>query len=132
MATSAHHGSTILSRMTPALRLRVGFLAAGNLLLVGYLFVYTLLTPNTSFGTEVSQFPSGAAPLLLAGIGLTGIVYAGAIDLSIGSIIVMCGTVFGILLERQSSPLVCFLSCCLVAVVLSSFNGVLVRWSGIP
>lgn len=118
--------------MTPALRLRLGCLALGNLLLVGYLLAYTLATPDTSFWSEMSQFPSGAAPLLLAGIGLTGIVYAGAIDLSIGSIIVVCGTVFGILMERQASPMVCFLACCLVAVLLSSFNGALIRWSGIP
>ncbi len=99
---------------------------------MGYIFGYTWFTPNTSFAAEMSQFPAGAAPLLLAGLGLTGIVYTGGIDLSIGSIVVMCGTVFGILFERGFPPAVCFAGCWLTAVVLSSFNGWLIRWLSIP
>ena len=129
---AAPFGSTLFTRMTPALRLRLLCLAAGNLLLIGYLFAYTLFTPDTHFWTEMAQFPSGAAPLLLAGLGLTGIVYTGGIDLSIGSIIVVSGTIFGILFERDFPPGVCFAGCCLTAVVLSSANSWLIRWLGIP
>ncbi len=123
---------SIFTRMSPPLRLRLLCLAAGNLALIGYLFWYAQVTPNGDFWAEMSQFPSSAAPWLLAGLGLTGIVYTGGIDLSIGSVIVVCGTVFGIMLERNCSPVVCFAGCCLTAVFLSSLNGWLVRWLGIP
>ena len=125
-------GSTVFTRMSRALRWRLFGLAVGNLLLIGYLFAYSQFHPATSFWTEISQFPSGAAPLLLAGLGLTGIIYTGGIDLSIGSIIVVSGTVFGILFERQFAPAVCFAGCFLTAIVLSSLNGGLIRWLGIP
>lgn len=124
-------GSTIFTRMSHGLRLRLWGLAIANLLLIGYLFAYSQFHPETSFLREMSQFPS-AAPLLLAGLGLTGIIYTGGIDLSIGSIVVVCGTVFGILFERGFSPGVCFAGCFLTAVVLSSLNGGLIRWLGIP
>ena len=132
MSSAALTSPSLFSRIAPALRLRLLCLAVGNLLLVGYIFGYTWLTPNTSFAAEMSQFPAGAAPLLLAGLGLTGIVYTGGIDLSIGSIVVMCGTVFGILFERGFPPGVCFAGCWLTAVVLSSLNGWLIRWLSIP
>jgi ribose/xylose/arabinose/galactoside ABC-type transport system permease subunit len=132
MTVAATHGSSFLTRLAPALRLRLLCLAVGNLLLIGYLFAYTQATPDTHFWTEMSQFPSGAAPLLLAGLGLTGIVYTGGIDLSLGSIVVVSGTVFGILFEREFSPGLCFAGCCLTAVFLSSLNDWLIRWLGIP
>ena len=132
MASSAKPGSNLITRMSPALRWRLLFLTIGNLLLVGYLFAYTLRHPDTSFWKELSQFPAGAAPLLLAGLGLTGIIYSGGIDLSVGSMIVVSGTVFGIAIERGHAPGVCFAACSLVAVFLSCFNGWLIRFSGIP
>lgn len=132
MPSAEIDGSTIFTRMSHGLRLRLVGLAVGNLLLIGYLFAYSLFQPETSFLTEMSQFPSAAAPLLLAGLGLTGIIYTGGIDLSIGSIIVVCGTVFGILFERGFPPVVCFAGCFLTAIVLSSLNGGLIRWLGIP
>jgi ribose/xylose/arabinose/galactoside ABC-type transport system permease subunit len=128
----ATDGSTIFTRMSHGLRLRLLGLAVGNFLLIGYLFAYSQFHPETSFLREMSQFPSAAAPLLLAGLGLTGIIYTGGIDLSIGSIVVVCGTVFGILFQREFPPAACFAGCFLAAIVLSSLNGGLIRWLGIP
>jgi ribose/xylose/arabinose/galactoside ABC-type transport system permease subunit len=43
------------------------------------------------------------APIVLAGLGMTGIVCCGAIDLSIGAILGLSGTVFGILCTSGDS-----------------------------
>jgi ribose/xylose/arabinose/galactoside ABC-type transport system permease subunit len=70
--------------------------------------------------------------VVLAGLGLTGIIYTGAIDLSIASIIAVAGTVFGILVQRQWPPLPCFTACVLTAWGLSAWNGFLVRRLNMP
>ena len=72
------------------------------------------------------------APIILAGLGLTGIIYCGAIDLSIGALLGLAGTVFGILHARGAPPLVCFSACFATAFVLSAYNGLLVWWLRIP
>src|SRR5207249_2844071 len=72
------------------------------------------------------------APVILAGLGLTGIIYTGAIDLSIGSILVVAGTVFGLLVYRGFNPLACYAACVMTACSLSLFNGYLVRVFKMP
>src|SRR5262249_26248268 len=67
------------------------------------------------------------APIVLAGLGLTGIIFTGAIDLSIASIIVVAGTVFGILVDSAVNPWLCYVACFLTAWSLSMLNGYLVR-----
>ncbi len=120
------------SRFSPSLKHRVGFLIFGNLAVMGYILICTQRTVNSSFGDELSRFGPNVAPELLAGLGLTGIIAAGAIDLSIGGIIVVAGSVFGILYEREISPSVCFAACALTAFALSALNGYAIRLLRIP
>lgn len=117
-------------RRLPAPRLML--LTAGNLLLLAYIFACTLRHAGASFTEELSRLGPNLAPYVLAGLGLTGVIFTGAIDLSIGGIIVVAGTVFGILHVRGASPAVCFTACCLTAIGLSALNGALVRLLRIP
>jgi ribose/xylose/arabinose/galactoside ABC-type transport system permease subunit len=131
-ASNVSSRSNLYTRMTPPLRRRVWFLVAGNLALAAYIFWYTQRTENASFQDELTRIGSNVAPLLLAGLGLTGIIATGAIDLSIGAIIVVAGTVFGILYNRQFSPAVCFAACFVTPLVLSALNGYFIRLLRIP
>jgi ribose/xylose/arabinose/galactoside ABC-type transport system permease subunit len=63
---------------------------------------------------------------------MTGIIFTGAIDISIGSIIVVAGTVFGILVHHGISPLACYAAYLFTAWALSMANGWLVRGLKIP
>ncbi len=119
------------SRVTPTVRHRLLFLLVGCALLLGYIYWQTSGDDNSSFLAELSRIPVYLAPVIIAGLGLTGIIFAGGIDLSISTIIVVAGTVFGILYDYGASPGVCFFGCWLTAVALSSWNGLLVRWLGI-
>src|SRR3954453_14553071 len=99
------------SRLPPSLKQRVRFLILGNLALLGYIWFCAIRTANSSFVDELSRFGSNVAPVLLAALGMTGIIATGAIDLSIGGIVVVAGSVFGILYEREANPSVCFAAC---------------------
>jgi ribose/xylose/arabinose/galactoside ABC-type transport system permease subunit len=121
-----------LSRMPYALRYRLIFLLLGNLFLLGYIYQYTLNHEGSSFQTVISKISPDMAPRLLAGIAMTGILYIGAIDLSVGAMIVMAGTVFGLCYEAGLNPIISFTACFLTPVVLSLLNSLLISKLKIP
>ena len=116
----------------PAAAPRLVLLAMGDVLLLGCIFACTLRHERASFADELARLGPNLAPHVLAGLGLTAIIFTGAIDLSIGGIVAVAGTVFGILHERGASPSVCFGACAATALALSSLNGWLIRLLRIP
>jgi len=117
-------------RLPRPLRQRLLFLLAGNVLLLAAIAL--TMKQGGSFAEVLLRCGPNVAPVVLAGLGMTGIIYAGAIDLSIASIIVVAGTVFGVLVHRQAPPALCFIACAATAWGLSTFNGWLIRRLNIP
>jgi ribose/xylose/arabinose/galactoside ABC-type transport system permease subunit len=117
-------------RLSPSLRQRLLFLLAGNLLLL--VGIAITMKQGGSFAEVLTRCGPNVAPVVLAGLGMTGIICTGAIDLSIASIIVVSGTVFGILVQRQWPPLPCFAACIGTALLLSAMNGLLIRRLRLP
>jgi ribose/xylose/arabinose/galactoside ABC-type transport system permease subunit len=109
---------------------RIGFLLGANVILL--LVTWLLLKQGGSFSLVLQRCAPDTAPVMLAGLGLTAVILTGAIDLSIASIIAVAGTVFGILVQRGASPMLCNLACVGVAWLLALLNGTLVRLLGIP
>ncbi len=91
-----------------------------------------MIQEGGSFREVVLRAGPNVAPTVLAGFALTVIIYTGAIDLSIGSIIVVAGTVFGVLSAQESGPIVAFVGCLITTCVLCSFNGWLIHRLAIP
>jgi simple sugar transport system permease protein len=116
--------------MGRSVRGRLAFLAAGNLILL--LVIFLFLKEGGSFATVLSGIGPDIAPVALAGFALTGIIFTGAIDLSIGSMLVLAGTVFGCVVNRGLSPVPSFLLCAVVAWALMSLNGILVSRLNMP
>jgi ribose/xylose/arabinose/galactoside ABC-type transport system permease subunit len=112
-------------RLSRFLLQRLIFLLAGNLLLL--CAIKLLIKQGGSFTDVLAQAGPNVAPMILAGIGLTGIMFTGAIDLSIASIIVVAGTVFGILVFRGAPPWLCDAACLVTIWSLSMLNGYLAR-----
>lgn len=117
-------------RLSPALRQRLLFLLAGNVLLL--VAIAATMKQGGSFTEVLTRCGPNVAPVVLAGIGMTGVICTGAIDLSIASIIVVAGTVFGILVHHQVPPLLCFGACAGTALLLSTVNGLLIRALKLP
>ncbi|MGQ9732915.1 MAG: ATP-binding cassette domain-containing protein, partial [Candidatus Zipacnadales bacterium] len=70
--------------------------------------------------------------LAICAAGMTAVIIAGGIDVSIGAMLATTCMVMGMLLERTSStPLACLLSI-LLGTALGALNGVLATWLGVP
>jgi ribose/xylose/arabinose/galactoside ABC-type transport system permease subunit/ABC-type Mn2+/Zn2+ transport system ATPase subunit len=106
------------------------FFLAGNVVLL--LVIAAFMKQGASFAQVLARCGPNVAPVVLAGLGMTGIICAGAIDLSIASIIVVAGTVFGILVDRKAPPWMAFAACAGTAWALSMTNGWLVRRLKVP
>ena len=117
-------------RMPPAVSQRIAFLLAGNIILLAV--IWFLLKEGGSFGAVLRRSGPDLAPVLLAGLGLTGVIFTGAIDLSIASIMAVAATVFGILVYHGAPPSLCYAACVATAWGLSAGNGLIVRKSRLP
>lgn len=119
-----------VSRWSRPLLYRLAFLSGGNLVLLGAIFIY--LKEGASFRQVLLKSGPDIAPTILSGLGMTGIIFAGSIDLSVGAIIAVAGTVFGILARSGVSPILSYAACFSTAWCLSMLNGYLVRFLKVP
>jgi len=117
-------------RLSRFLVQRLILLLAGNVLLL--VAIGLLLKQGASFTGVLTRCGPDMAPAVLAGLGMTGIIFTGAIDISIASIVVVAGTVFGIMVQRGVNPFACYAACLFTAWMLSMVNGWLVRGLRIP
>jgi ribose/xylose/arabinose/galactoside ABC-type transport system permease subunit len=131
MSRIPFEGLRFWRRLPKSVGRRIAFLVAADLAILGFIGWRTSGS-GTSFADEVSRMVPNVAPIVLAGLGLTGIICCGAIDLSIGAIVGLAGTVFGILHARGCTPGLCFAACFATAFGVSAYNGLLVRWLRMP
>lgn len=120
----------MFSFMTPGTRRRILFLLLANVILL--VAIAVLLKQGASFAEVLRRCASDLAPTILAGFALTGVIFTGAIDLSIASIIALSGTIFGIAVNHGLPPLPAFLSCLGSAWLLMTLNGWLITGLKIP
>ncbi len=116
--------------MTRGVRRRLAFLLGANVLLL--FTIWVLLKEGGSFSEVLRRSAPDIAPVALAGFALTGIIFTGAIDLSIASALALAGTVFGALVDHHVPPLPAFGACMLSAWTIMSLNGFLVSRTNIP
>ncbi len=117
-------------RVGPAIRQRLLFLAFGNLFLL--LAISAIVRQRGALATVLGRCLSDTAPVVLAGLGLTGIMFTGAIDLSIASILAVSATVYGICVHGKLAPLSSYAACVTTAWLLSLLNAELVVLLGVP
>jgi ribose transport system permease protein len=117
--------------MPKSVRRRIVFLIAADAVLLGFIW-YRAAGSGASFADEAARIPPNVAPTILAAIGQTGILCCGAMDLSVGSILAVAGTIFGVLHARGVGPAGCFAACFFTAFGLSAYNGLVIRVLRIP
>lgn len=109
-------------RVLESLRLAV---ALALLLLVFSVLAEHFLTRRT-FTTVANQIPS----LLVVAVGMTYVIVLGGIDLSVGSLLALCGGVMGAATAGWHWPLgLAVIACLAVGACVGAVNGaVMVRW----
>lgn len=116
--------------MGRSVRGRLLFLSAANLALLASIAL--LLREGASFTEVLRRLPPDIAPVTLAGFALTGIIFAGAIDLSIASALALAGTVFGVLVHHGAPPSAAFGACFGTAWMIMALNGLVVSRLNLP
>jgi ribose/xylose/arabinose/galactoside ABC-type transport system permease subunit len=127
-------GGTIRSfwrRLPLAVRRRILFLVGADAALLAFI-ASKAAGSGASFTDELARMAPNVAPTILAAIGQTGIICCGALDLSVGSILAVAGTVFGVLHALGVGPIGCFAACFGTAFGLSAYNGFLIRLLRLP
>jgi ribose transport system permease protein len=101
-----------------------------TLALVALVAVFGLSTEHffslTTLRTVANQIPDA----VVIAVGMTLVMVAGGIDLSVGSVLALCGAVLGVCLVDFKLPLpVAFVACLLTGLVCGLVNGfVTVKW----
>lgn len=71
-------------------------------------------------------------PVLVAALGVTFVVLAGQIDISVGSVFAICGVMAGVLAKAGLPPFTAVLAACLIGAALGTINGALVAYARMP
>jgi ribose/xylose/arabinose/galactoside ABC-type transport system permease subunit len=116
--------------MGRSVRRRLAFLLAGNIILL--IVILALLKEGSSFALILTRIGPDIAPSALAAFALTGIIFTGAIDLSIASIIALSATIFACVTTRGCPPALSFIICAAAGWFFMSLNGVLITRLKMP
>lgn len=88
--------------------------------------------PAAFGGNQVKSYALSNAPVLVAAVGMTLVILARQIDISVGSQFSVCGVVAG-LLARSGLPMpLVGLGTLLAGATMGGVNGALVAWLGLP
>ena len=88
-----------------------------------------IFTPAFLTGGSIRPLLIGVAPIALIGVGMTFVIIAAGIDVSVGSGLMVCGVVTAKLLVNADLPLVPAIAVSmLVGGLLGLVNGVLIAW----
>ena len=71
-------------------------------------------------------------PVLLVAIGMTLVIVAGEIDISVGSVFAICAVAAGVLAKAGMPVSLASAAACLLGALFGAINGALVAYAGIP
>ncbi|MGV9826817.1 ABC transporter permease [Gordonia sp. NPDC003429] len=139
--TNVEHAATLVRPALPTRETILGVLRRPNvardvlpLLALAALIVYFSLRAEAFWSAANFALISGQAGiLLLASLGATLVVIAGSIDLSVGSIALLTGTVIAYLISSGiANPALAILIAVGVGGVIGLFNGVVFAYGRVP
>jgi rhamnose transport system permease protein len=102
---------------------------AAWLILLGLL---ALLAPSFFELGNLRDVVLGVVPVLIVAIGMTFVIVAGQIDISVGSQFAVCSVAAGLLAVAGLPMVFVALATCLLGAVFGCINGALVSWLGVP
>src|SRR5262245_48868562 len=100
--------------------------------LAALLGILAIFAPSFFRVDELRSIAVDSAPVLVAAVGMTLVILSRNIDISIGSMLSVCGVAAG-LMAKAGVPMVLVLpATMLVGALLGSINGMFVAWLRLP
>src|SRR4051812_38262519 len=94
--------------------------------------ILAVAAPGYFSAENLSDLFLANLPVLLVAVGMTLVIVAGEIDISVGSVFAICGVAAG-MLSKAGVPIgVAGAGACLLGAIFGSLNGALVAAVGIP
>jgi rhamnose transport system permease protein len=94
--------------------------------------VLAVAAPGYFSRENLSDLLLANLPVLLIAIGMTLVIIAGQIDISVGSVFAVCAVASGVLSKLGMPVWTAAVAGCLVGTACGSLNGALVAYAGIP
>ncbi|MEP6900517.1 MAG: ABC transporter permease, partial [Actinomycetota bacterium] len=91
-----------------------------------------ILAPSFFSGGNLRDLIINNAPILLIAIGMTLVILAGEIDISVGSQFAVCSIAAGFLAKTGMPMPVLFICLLLIGALMGAINGLLVGWLRLP
>jgi rhamnose transport system permease protein len=99
---------------------------------VALLAAVGIVAPSFFSATNLRDLALNNAPALLVAVGMTMVILAGEIDISVGSQFAVCSVAAGVL-AKSGVPVVLLLPCVvLIGAMMGAVNGALVGWLRLP
>jgi rhamnose transport system permease protein len=95
-------------------------------------FVMALVAPSYFTWENLSDLLLTNVPVLVVAVGMTLVILAGQIDISVGSIFAICSVAAGVLAKAGLPAPIALIAACFIGACLGAINGALVAHSGIP
>lgn len=103
-----------------------------SVFLVVLVAILTVFRPDFLSRQSVASMLLDSSHLIVAAVGMTLVIVAGGIDISVGSMLAMCAVIGGILARDGAPPEVAMVAMIATGTLLGFVNGALVVWGGIP
>lgn len=103
-----------------------------SIFLVILVAILTIIRPDFLSGQSVSSILLDSSHLIIAAVGMTLVIVAGGIDISVGSMLAMCAVIGGLLAQSGVPPVAAMLAIVFSGTLFGFINGSLVIWGGIP
>lgn len=100
--------------------------------LILLVIVLSLLAPSFLTLDNILSIGPQAGIIGLLAVGETAVIIAGAIDLSVGSVMTFSGIVLGLLMASGVNPVVATICCILTGAAWGVFNGAVTAYGRIP
>ena len=94
--------------------------------------VLTVVAPGYFSAENLRDLFLANLPVLLVAIGMTMVIVAGEIDISVGSVFAICAVAAGVLAKAGMPVWLASAAACLLGALFGSINGALVAYAGIP
>jgi ribose transport system permease protein len=111
----------------------IGEYAAMLVIWLGLFFLFGLFSDNFLTWRTINALANRIPTLAVISAGMTLVLIVGGIDLSVGSVLGLCGALFGVALLDWHWPLILVIVACLgLGTVVGAVNGLLSVGFGIP